>query len=119
MAILAGVHTISVATPAFPAVNSGPHTLTLNVNTTGNSCSSPTEMSGTATRGNILQRDVKLTITNPANGVVYASTTAEVKHGAYSAALEHQRHLAGRLPGSDPHLAGVVVTSSTTWFWTC
>ena len=118
--ILAGVLTLSMATPAFAAVNSRPHTLTLNVNTIGYSCSSPTEVSGTATGGNILRRDVKLTITNPANGMVYAYAKAAVKHGAYSATLSiTSSSLQEGYLVVTATWEGASVTSSTTWFWAC
>ncbi|HEV2173484.1 MAG TPA: hypothetical protein VGR71_07955 [Nitrospira sp.] len=67
-----------------------------------------------------MRRDVVLTITNPANGLVYASTTAEVKHGAYSASLSITN---SSLQEGDLVVTaswhGIVVTSSTTWFWAC
>ena len=120
LTVLAGVLMLSMAAPAFAAVNSRPHALTLNVNTTGNSCASPTDVSGTATGGNVLRRDVYLTITNPANGMVYASTNAEVKHGVYSASLSiASSSLQEGYLVVTASWHGIVVTSSTTWFWAC
>jgi hypothetical protein len=120
LTILAGVLVLSMATPAFAAVNSRAHTLTLTVNTTGNSCSSPTEVSGTATGANIPRRDVKITITNPANGMVYAFAKAAVKHGTYSATLSiSSSSLQEGYLVVTATWHGVVVTSPTTWFWAC
>jgi hypothetical protein len=109
-----------LAVPVF-AADSSAHTLTIDNVQPGYSCATPTIVSGTATGKLAFIRDVKLTITNSNNpGVVYASSTAEVKHGTYSGSLSiASSSLQEGWLTVTASWYGVVVSSSTTWFWAC
>jgi hypothetical protein len=112
--------TISLSFLAVPVYASS-HALTLTLVNVGYSCSAPTTVSGIATGRNLLRQDVKLTITNSANpGVVYASTTAEIKHGAYSATLSiTSSSLQEGYLTVTASWHGVVVAVDETGFWSC
>jgi len=109
-----------LAVPAY-ATNSSAHTLTLTLVNVGYSCSSPTTVSGTVTGKDPLRHDVKLTITNPAlPGVIYASTTAEVKHGAYSATLSiTNTSLQEGILTVTAYWHGAVVSVGEDAYWAC
>jgi hypothetical protein len=112
--------TISLSFLAVPVYASS-HTLTLTLVNVGYSCASPTTVSGTVTGKDPLRHDVKLTITNSANpGVIYASTTAEVKHGAYSATLSiTSSSLQEGYLTVTATWRGVVVSVDETALWSC
>jgi hypothetical protein len=112
--------TLSLSFLAVPVYASS-HTLTLTLGTVGYSCATPTTVSGTATGRNLLRQDVKLTITNSANpGVVYASATAEVKHGTYSASLSiTSSSLQEGFLTVTASWHGVVVSVDEAGFWSC
>jgi len=115
--------TISLSFLAVPvyAANSSAHTLTLNLVNVGYSCSSPTTVSGTVTGKDPLRRDVKLTITNSADpGVIYASASAEVKHGAYTATLSiTSSTLQEGFLTVTAYWHGVVVSVGEDGLWAC
>jgi hypothetical protein len=121
LAVLA--FTLSLPLLAVPvyAANSSAHTLTLTLVNVGYSCSSPTTVSGTVTGKDPLRHDVKLTITNSAlPGVIYASTTAEVKHGAYSASLSiTSSSLQEGYLTVTAYWHGEVVAVDDDGFWSC
>jgi hypothetical protein len=121
LAILAFTLSLSLLAVPVYAANSSAHTLTLTLNSVGLSCAEPTTVSGTVTGKDPLRRDVKLTITNSANpGVIYASTSAEVKHGAYSATLSiKSSSLQEGFLTVTATWHGVVVSVDEDGFWSC
>jgi len=121
IAVVAFTMSLSLlAVPAYAANSSG-HTLTLTLVNVGYSCSSPTTVSGTVTGKDPLRHDVKLTITNSANpGVIYASGSAEVKHGAYSASLSiMSSSLQEGFLTVTAYWHGVVVSVGEDGLWAC
>jgi PKD repeat protein len=121
LVILTGVLALSImSVPVYAVDNLKAHTLTVSTDSSSYSCTSPIGISGIATGRDVPRRVVRLTITNDQTGLVVATGTAKVSHGAYSTTISFtDTSMAGGYFTVTAGWYGQVAQTDGSFYWAC